>query len=371
MKKAIFAALVIHISGVIQAQTGTLSLQQCVETGIRNNLQVQQSDLQMQSSKINWNQAKLNMLPDLNGTASSGTNRGRSIDPFTNSFINQNVTFSSYGLSSGVVLFNGLALQNTVKQNALAYEASKMDWQQQKDNITIGIILAYLQVLSNEDQLIQSKNQAELSQKQVERLEILDKDGAIQPSQLSDLRGQLANDQLAIINNETAAQTAKINLSQLMNVPFDKNLVLQRLDLASFATVYDLSPEQIYEQALKEFAQVKAVSLRSQSAWRGVKVARGYMYPTLSLNGSANTNYSSVATNSTYINTTEYTSNDYVIVNGGHSPVIRQQDNYNTQKINYGDQLNNNLFTSVSLNLRIPLFNAYRQETVLSWQSLL
>ena len=59
-----------------------------------------------------------------------------------------------------------------------------MDWQQEKDNLTINIILAYLQVLSNADQLVQAKNQVGLSAKQVERLDILNKEGAIKPSDL-------------------------------------------------------------------------------------------------------------------------------------------------------------------------------------------
>ena len=98
-----------------------------------------------------------------------------------------------------LVLFNGFAIQNFIKQNSLTYQASKMDWQQEKDNLTINIILAYLQVLSNADQLAQAKNQASLSAQQVERLEVLNKEGAIRPSDLSDLKGQYAGDQLAII----------------------------------------------------------------------------------------------------------------------------------------------------------------------------
>jgi len=85
-----------------------------------------------------------------------------------------------------------------------------MDWQQVKDNLTINIILAYLQVLSNEDQLEQAKNQTLLSTKQVERLNILDKEGAIKPSDLSDLKGQYAGDQLSIINAQSSLETANL-----------------------------------------------------------------------------------------------------------------------------------------------------------------
>src|SRR5688572_6050419 len=163
-----------------------LTLQQCVETGIANNLLVQQSNYQMQREEITWKQSKLNRLPDLNANANQGVNRGRSIDPFTNSYINERVGFANYGLSSGVILFNGLALHNNIKQYALAFEASKMELQQDKDNLTMNIILAYLEVLRAEELLSLSQNQVTLITRQVERLEILNKEGAVVPSVVSD-----------------------------------------------------------------------------------------------------------------------------------------------------------------------------------------
>ena len=82
------------------------------------------------------------------------------------------------------------------------------------------------------------------------------------------------------------------------------------------------------------------------------------LFPTLTLNGNVNTNYSNAARNDVFINTTEVITSDYVVVNGSPTQVIRQKDNYNSEKIGYGKQLNNNLFTSISLNLRIPIFNS-------------
>lgn len=362
IKGFVAAALLMNTS--IQAQTvtaGKLTLQQCVETALNNNLDVQQAELRAQTGKINWNQARLNQLPNLNASAGSGINQGRSIDPFTNGYINQQVNYAGYGISSGVVLFNGLSMTNTVKQNALSYEASKMDWQQVKDNLTINIILTYLQVLTNQDLLAQSYAQLELSQKQVERLTILNNDGAIKPSELSDLKGQFANDQLSVINTKNALETSKVNLSQLMNVPYDKNIELEKIDAESYATKYDDTPENIYQTAVQQFALVKAAELRQQSAEKGVKAFKGQLFPTLSLNGGANTNYSSAARNSVFLNSADVPStSDYVIVNGTSIPVIQKQNNYGSEKIGYTKQLNNNLYTSVSLDLRIPLFNAWQ-----------
>jgi outer membrane protein len=332
-----------------------------VETGLSKNLDVLQAGLQMETGKINWNQARLNMLPDLNGSASNGINQGRSIDPFTNSYINQQVNYANYGVNSGVTLFRGLSMQNAVKQNALAYEASKMDWQQAKDNLTISIILAYLQVLTNQDLLVLANNQANLSKQQVDRLEILNADGAILPSLLSDLKGQYANDQLAIISTRNSVEQSKLSLAKLMNVPYDKNIQLERLDAASFATRYENTPDSIFATALQQFSLVKAVDLRRESAWRGVKVAKGQLFPTLSLNGNASTNYSSVARNDVFLGTSFVESNDYVTVGTVNTPVYKKQNNFNSEKISYGNQVKNNIFTSFSLGLQIPIFNALVQ----------
>lgn len=358
MKKncVLFFAMGLFVNSFSQNKTYTLK--QCVDTAIANNMEVQQGDLQMQSAEINWKQSRLNMLPDLIGTASYGSNQGRSIDPFSNAFINQQVNYSGYGVSSGVVLFRGLSMQNAVKQNKLSYEASKMDWQQQKDNLTINVILAYLQVLSNEDQLGQSYKQVDFSAKQVERLGILNKEGAIPPSQLSDLKGQLASDQLTITANLNSVEISKINLCRLLNISYNKNMKLQRITETPLAIQNTNSPDSVLQTALNQLAIVKAAGLHKQSAEKAVKVAKGNLSPTLSLGGNVNTNYSSAATQNTFINTINQASSDYVIVNGNQTQVIKQVSNFNTEKIKYGNQLNNNLFTGISLNLSIPIFNS-------------
>lgn len=358
MIKIFFTATFFFLVNFCAIGQDSLSLQQAIDLGIKNNLEVKQSDLQMQKQGIALRQTKAFMLPDLNAIANHGINQGRSIDPFTNSFINQTVNYASYGASSSVLLFQGSSLQNKIKQNNLAYEATKMEWQQAKDNLTINIILAYLQILSAKDVLEQSRQQAVVSNKQVERLEILNKEGAIAPSELYDLKGQVANEQLTIADNEAALATAKLNMCQLMNIPYNKNIEVDRLPAESFAMNIPENTEVIYANSLQNFAKIKAVHFRTLSAKKAIKSAKGELFPTLSLGGNLNTNYSSVATQSSFINTTEVLSSDYVNVNGQKISVMIQQNNFNTRKINYGDQLSNNLFSSINIGLAIPIFNA-------------
>lgn len=335
------------------------TLKQAVDTGLRNNLELKQMELQMQSAGIDWRQSKANLLPNLNGNASHGINQGRSIDPFTNSFIEQQVNFASYGVSSGVTLFNGLNLHNSIRQNAFAYEAAKMDVQQEKDNLTLDIILAYLQVLSNEDLLTQSRNQLEVSRQQVGRLEKMNKEGAIAPALLSNLQGELAGNELAVVNSQNQLESARLTLFQFMNVPYDSSVKFERVSADLFNPQYDASANEIYQTALENLALVKAADLRKLSAEKGVQAAKGLLYPNLSLNGNLNTNYSSAAMQNTFLNRSDEETENYVLVDNEKKLVFAPKDNFKTDKIRYNNQLNNNLYTTVSIDLRIPLFNNF------------
>jgi outer membrane protein len=335
------------------------SLREAVDTALRNNLELKQTQLQMESSAIDWRQSKANLFPTLNGFANHGINQGRSIDPFSNSYIDQQINFAGYGLATGVTLFNGFGLVNSIRQSSFAYEASKMDVQQQRDNLTLDVILAYLQVMSNEDLLVQAQNQVTVSMQQVERLEKMNKEGAIAPSLLSNLQGELAGNELALVNAQNSLELARLQLFQLMNVPYDATAKFEKVTADAFLAKYDATSAEVYQAALDNLAMVKAAGLRKMSSEKAVQAAKGLMFPRLSFNGNVNTNYSSAAHQSTFLNNSEVETDSYVLVNGDKAPVVSVQPNFKSDRIQYNKQLSNNLYTTVSLDLTVPLFNNF------------
>ncbi len=331
MKRVLFSALFLLTIGQAFSQP-YFTLQSAIDTALVRNFEVRQRSLLAEQAEANMKQARANLLPDLSANFNHGINQGRSIDPFTNQFVNQTVNYAGYGLNSGIVLFNGLNLQNTVKQFATAYDASRMEQQQAKDNLTLNVMLAYLQVLTTEDLLAAAVRQKEVSEKQLERLQVLDKQGAISPSQVSDVKGQLMNDELSILGLRNSLETAKLSLAQLLNIPYQRTMRLERVNAEEFLTAYGLSGNEVYQTALQQFSLVKSVELRRKSAEHALKAARGTLFPVLSLSGNAQTNYSSVAMD-------------------------------NTGKIAYKDQLSNNMFYTMNLGLRVPIFGNRRART--------
>ncbi|SDE14718.1 TolC family protein [Niabella drilacis] len=275
----------------IFAQQGHYSLEQCIEAALKDNLQVTQRANQAGRDAIAKRQARLDMLPSLNASAGHGWYFGRSIDNTTNAFVDNNIYSGDYNLSGGVTLFRGMNLQHTARQAVMTAEASNMSWQQQKDNITLNVILAYLQMMSAQDMLSQTNDQAILSDRQVKRLKDMDAKGAIAPSDLFDMQGQYASDQATIINARRDVETARITICTLMNIPYDSSMVFERIAVTDILERNTANTAEAYQAALKHFAQVRAAEFSVKSAVYGLKAARSKLFPTLNFGYGMNSRY--------------------------------------------------------------------------------
>lgn len=339
-----------------------LTIKQCIDIAIRNNLLVQQSDVAKQTTGVYFKQSKDNLLPYIAASASQGESFGRSLNPYTYSYVNQQINTGSYGIGGSLVLFSGLQIQNAIKQYALAYDASKLDYQQQKENISISVLLAYLQILSSKELLDISKSQAEVDKKQVERLELLNQSGALTLlSDLSNFKGQYANDLVNIATAQNTLESAKINLFSILNIPYTRSVEFEPISFSADAINNPSNPDSIYQTALKVVPAVRSADLKTRSFEKALLAARGQYYPTLSLNAGINTSYSNAATASTPLNTFyNDTSSSYVTVSNTNYKLIVPQQNFQSQKISFGDQFTNNRYTSINLTLSVPILNSFR-----------
>ena len=360
MKIRFLVIVFLFFSVNAEAQENKLSLKQCIETSLKNNISVKQAGLLADAAAVNVQQARANLLPDLNANFGYGFNRGRNVDPLTNSYINQQLASSNVGLSSGIILFNGMRFQNLVQQNNLNYAAAKMDLQQQKDNLTLNVILAYLQVLSNADVLTANNAQIAVTKTQAERIEILVKEGAAAGYLLADLKGQVANEEISIINAANALEIFKLNLSQLMGVAYSSNMELENQAAAFPLAEYTNSAAELYKTSLQNFALLKAHDLKIKSAQKAIRVSQAGFYPRIGLSANLGSSYSSLAQTLMPANISEVQTGNYIFVNGLKNEVLTQQQNFSFSKTGYARQLNNNLGNFIGINMQIPLFNSFQ-----------
>ncbi len=359
MKKVFVLAGLLATAGFAEAQQ-VLSLKQCIDAAIQNNIDVQQMMNTADRSEVSKKQAKLDQLPNLNASVSPGISVGRSIDPFSNTYTDQKINSTSFGLGSSVVLFNGLSMQSSAKQTAAAFNAAKAGIQQQKDNIKIAVILAYLQALSFREQITQANKQLGLSSEQVKRMQVLDNEGAVKPYELSDLKGQAANDQLSIISLRNSETGALVDLCRLMNIPYQQGIQVEPMNADSLLVEYSVEKSNLYQTALQNLAQFKSLNYTEQAAKWGVRSQKGRLFPTLRFDANINTYYSSAAATNILVGSGVNPSDDYVIIGGQNLPVYKPYTNYTSKRIDNFDQFKNNRYTSLNLTLAVPIFNNLR-----------
>ena len=357
--KNFICILILIFSSLFTAQgQKRYSLEECISIALKNNLELRSSKIREQSATINFKQSKANLLPSMNGNYNIGVNNGRSIDPFTNDFINQKLTFSNANLNLDAVIFNGFRLLNSVKQQKMNAKAATMEVEQEKQNLVLSVTLAYLQVLNSRDVLQLNEQRLTATKNQLKIQKDLYDEGRSNPADYTDLLGQKAIDETSILSSQIALNNAKLSLTRLLNfdeeIDVDANAVLLNLG------EYNLTSEEVYQHALSGLATFKARELRVEAAKKGMNVARAQHIPEVSVFGRVNTNYSSAAETFTQVGSSIIETGDFVTINSQNVPVLREQNTFSAKQIPYLDQFENNLNSVMGVSVRIPLFNGFR-----------
>jgi outer membrane protein len=218
----------------------TYSLEDCIKIALETNPQLKQSELTVQTNGNIYAQSKWQRWPSISFSAGQGFSSGRNIDPFTNQFVQQNINSNNYQLGGQVTLFNGFQIKNTIKFNEANYNASAKDLDATRNDIMLNVALSYLQVITNQELIEVARRQVEASNLQVSRTAKLVEAGTLAESNLLDLKAQLANDELTLVNAENNLETAKLNLKQYMNMPGS-----EQINVVKIPEVADPRPESL------------------------------------------------------------------------------------------------------------------------------
>lgn len=361
IKRSLFYLIVFGFSFSVfcqNQQEKTYTLDECIKIAIDNNLNLKSTKNTEQSAKINYQQSKMSLLPSVNGSYNLGVNNGRSIDPFTNDFINQQLTFSNANLSLNATIFNGFRLINSLKQQRLNTEAATLEVAQEKQNLILSVTLGYLQVLNAKDVLNLNKQRLVATNKQLKIQKDLYEEGRENPADYTDLLGQKSSDETNILSSEIALNNAKLSLSTLLNInsKVDVNIDSFLFNLDK----YQYTSDQVFKDALEGLATFKARELRLESAKKGVSVAKAQYIPEISLFGGLSTNYSSAAETFTSTGTAVVETGDFVTINNQDIKVLTNQTSFSAQQINYLDQFDNNLNSVIGFSVSVPIFNGFR-----------
>jgi len=291
MKTTLYLVLLLSCMR-LSAQTKKWTLRDCVQYAIENNIAVKQSEMDVKTAEVNLRGAKGNFLPNLNVNMRHSWNIGLNTNPVTNTNLTATTQTSIFGLSAGITLYDGLKNSNRLHKANLAILANQYQLEDMKDNISLRVVNAYLQILFSKESLGTLKKQAQLNIKERKQTEELVNLGSKPKGELLEIEASIASQEQQIVNAENTLKIAKLTLANLLLIKdADAFEIADQKDLLVEAGILDYNSETIYDKAVQNRNDIKASALNVEISETNVKIAKGNYQPTLSGSYGFNTNY--------------------------------------------------------------------------------
>ncbi|MBC7693855.1 MAG: TolC family protein [Burkholderiales bacterium] len=362
MKTILTLFFFIGIISSVSAQSSTWDLQQCVDYAQKNNITLKQAEISVKINQNNSTQSRAAILPTVNAGAQHTYNFGRTIDRYTNTFANTQVLSQNFYVSSNVILWSGLAQYNNIKANQYQYLSSAENYLQQKNDLSLNVATAYINVIFSDEILQIAKSQFKITEEQLSRTQKLADAGTLAKSAVYDIKAQLANEDVNVINSDNNYQIAMLTLKQLLNLDTLNNFNISRPNVDILNNeLASLSVQNIYELALKNQHSVKGAEYNVRAAEKSLNVAKGRVSPTLSATGSLGTGTSALDKNIDAVNIVGIEQAPYITETG--QLIYQPKTEIITSKKPFADQFNDNVNKSVGFTLSIPIFNGLQTVT--------
>ena len=305
-----------------------ITLPQAIDRMLENNLNIKQGALDVATADVNLRQSKAALLPSLNANSTNQVSFGRGFDQTSYAIVNQKLFTSSGSIGTSVDVFGGFAKINQIRQNKILLEANNSSLDKIKNDLVLNVVISYMNVVYNEDLLRASKDQLLVAEQTLKRENALMDAGNKTVADVSQAKAQVATAELNVTNAQNDLTISYLTLAQLMEMGSEVNsfkVVAPTLAEIKFAqTNYNVN--DVYQTALKTYPDIRLASLNAMAAEQGIAVAKGSLYPSISLDAGIRSSYAY-----------KFNSND-------------PQEDFSTQ-------INDRFNQYIGLTLQIPIFN--------------
>lgn len=270
-----------------------LSLPQCIQMAIDCNSEVMQRQADSTSAEIQLATAKGSFLPRLDARVGQSFNFGRAEDE-TGVIINHSAANTEFGVGLSYTLFSGLRRLGSMDEakSALAYSESSL--QGSKDKIALDIIGMYYQVLMQEDMFRLSELNLAQTEYHVNYTKQMVQAGKWALAKQLELEAQLANEKINLIDGRNDLFLTRLNLALNIDYGSPDSLAIVTPDIdrmveLAYTKLYPV--ETVYDYAMGNRAEIKAVESNLETAKQGIRIASSGFIPTLSFNAGYTTSY--------------------------------------------------------------------------------
>ncbi len=329
MKKTILL-LVFVLTSFFSVSQVKLTLEDCIEIALKNNLQLNSRLLDVERQRLVKNKALWNNLPSIDIDASHDYDFGSTIDKDSNSRVDEDFQSNDFSINASLDLVN-ISKYKIYNKAKINLEQTETDYEVVKNQMLLNISQYFLEVMFNSEYVEILKTQLLESQKQLDRLNEALSFGYIAKSELYDAEAEYSIDKKAVLFAENSEKRSILNLLNLLN--YDKEVedveffdILFKIDTTTI-----LNKKNYYQEALKFNPQIQSSNYSLLSAKKDIGINRAAGLPKLKLNYQYGTFYS------------KNLSDD-------------------SETISFSDQFNNNKTQYLGASLRIPVLNALQNQ---------
>lgn len=285
------AAALCALTAPARSATAPWTLDQCIDYAVSHNITVRQQTLESRSAELDITEAKDRFLPELSAGASQTFNFGRGLTS-ENTYADRNTSEFGWNVGLSLPLFQGLSAKRQLDLARTNLTAMLENIEAAKDNVTLQVMTAYLQVLYCGELHEVALEQQRISQVELDRRTTLLEAGKIPALDLTQAQSQLAQDKLTSITTANDRQIALVDLAHLLQLTD-----LEHFDIAPLADSTALLPDAdaIYANALRINHSLKASELGIATADRQISLARSGWLPRLSLNAGLSSSYYNIS----------------------------------------------------------------------------
>ena len=341
----------------------TVSLQQAIDSTIKNNLTIKQAQLTEALADQDYQQSKFNRLPSLTINPQGSFNSGRSPNLTTYTYSNQSFVYVTGQASVSVTLYQGGQLRNTILANKLLLDADKTSTAKVKNDLVLNVVTDYLTILTDQALVAAANEQLALAKITLDRAQKNFDAGNATRADLAQAQAQVESAALTITNDKNQVDIAVLTLKQYMEMPPSTDIVIQKPDISKLTNIQTVfNSTDVIKTAFLTNPDIKLAQLQEQTYNQLIKVARGNYFPVVSFFGAIGTNYSNQVSQQV-VGTTTSTTTSTISING--TPATISTPILAPVYAPYGafSQLGNNFNQSIGLTITIPIFNKYQART--------
>lgn len=271
------------------AQERTLTLNESIEIGLRNNDNLHSSKMAVKIADARLSEINTNRLPSLKFDAAY--TRLSEVDPFI-----INTPFGDFNISPVIVnnynfklslqqpIFTGFKLSSSSNIAEYNYEAAKEDYNRDEQNLILNIKKAYWNLFKAEKVKEFVKQNEEQIKAHLNDIQNFYNQGLSTKNDLLKVQVELSNAQLREIDAQNNVKLARLSLNNIINIPLLTETKIQDSIISQANRNFEL--DQLIYKASENRPELKSLQYKIKTGESAVTLAQSGWFPQIYLTGN-------------------------------------------------------------------------------------